>query len=199
MNIKNAAFLLATFGFILTGLLGCAKSYCGLPCDDDASKYASEEKSTNYAPVKQRKPKNRFRTIYGYMDVGDMSVEELWLEKLDLEMVLGRNNRDLDLLRSLSNKDNSIYRTDYSGMVNGKYYYGTATTTSGNSWADLGNNIEIAITRSKNERVFNRYREVVLRLEGIRIQKLKEQSQVNQANDKPQNGNAAPGVLEIKN
>lgn len=183
-----------------SGLMSCAPSgYCGLPCDTGEQSYTP----TYSQPARPTpsNPRNQFGTVYGHLVVETMTPEELLLEKTDLELLLSKSQTDLAILQSLSARDNGEYTTNYSGrvggLIDGVSYQGTTTTRRNSSWADWGNDIAIAVKRSRNERLFNRYREVVLALEQIRIDNYKRRLEAEQSTQQPAQPPA--GMIELKN
>lgn len=170
-------------------LTGCAsREYCGLPCDQGGQAYVE--------PAPPKPKKNRYGTIYGAMEVSAMGIEELLLEKKDLEMVLSQNQEDYKVLQAMAERDRGTYRTEVQGSRVGNSYYGTATTTREDSWEDLGRNIALSRKRSRNRRLFDRYREVTLTLERIRIERAKAAAQEQSAPQPVQV--QQPGMVEIK-
>lgn len=143
---------LAASLFAVAGLLACASSYCGAPCDA-ASRPASE------AHV------NQYGSLYGYLEVDSLGKDQLDLEKNSLEFLIKANPRDAEILKALKAEGDSAYAFRYDDYSAGGDRFDASGKLRTPGRTEAGERrIARLISESQSRELFERYRRVRWRL-----------------------------------
>ncbi|MDB5048209.1 MAG: hypothetical protein JWO30_1280 [Fibrobacteres bacterium] len=135
---------------------GCSSHYCGAPCDPAPRKPP---------PVRHESVVNQYGSVFGYLEVDTMTMIQLRTEKASLELLLGQDPKDGEILKALKDKDDSAFDFAYNDYSTG----GSRFNANGKLRRDAAvknpeRKIPRMISESQNRELFERYRRVRLRI-----------------------------------
>lgn len=151
--------LVALLGSLLAAWVGgCSSSYCGAPCDPAPRPLAVQ--TARHAAVV-----NQYGSVFGYIEVDSMTRSQLQAEKTSLELLLGEEAKDAEILKALKERDDSAFDFAYDDYSTG----GSRFNAKGKLRRDTSVNsperrIPRMIGESQNRELFDRYRRVRLQI-----------------------------------
>jgi hypothetical protein len=130
----------------------CSSPYCGAPC----------EKQAPHATVSFI---NQYGTVFGYLEVQELTETQLAAERNSLEALLKVNPKDSAILMALKAKDDGDYPFDYNdNSAGGARFHASGKLRRPPANEEFNRKIPRLIGESENRELFERYRQVRRRL-----------------------------------